>query len=152
MKEDDFEFQMKLKMKINLEKEKELRKEFEKIKNENEKLTNDLKNRQKMEEYRFIHLDREHEQEINDKNAEFENVINSLDKERVINQGEISSLTNDKKKLDNELKICSKELEKRDEEIKRHIDTILSLRKEHEKKEGNWINDKFEEKGFFKFW
>ena len=53
--------------------------------------------RQKMEEYRFIHLDREHEQEINDKNAEFENVINSLDKERVINQGEISSLTNDKK-------------------------------------------------------
>ena len=52
-----------------------------------------------MEEYRFIHLDREHEQEINDKNAEFENVISRLDKERVLNQGEISSLTNDKKKI-----------------------------------------------------
>ena len=130
LKKKDESFEKKFK-----EIDKELRKEFEKIKNENEKLTNDLKNRQKMEEYRFIHLDREHEQEINDKNAEFENVINSLDKERVINQGEISSLTNDKKKLDNELKICSKELEKRDEEIKRHIDTILSLRKEHEKKE-----------------
>ena len=130
LKKKDESFEKKFK-----EIDKELRKEFEKIKNENEKLTNDLKTRQKMEEYRFIHLDREHEQEINDKNAEFENVISKLDKERVLNQGEISSLTNDKKKLDNELKICEKELEKRGEEIKRHIETIHSLRKENEKKE-----------------
>ena len=50
---------------------------------------------QKMEEYKFIHLDQEHEQEINLKNEEFENVINKLEKERLLNQGEISSLTND---------------------------------------------------------
>ena len=130
LKKKDESFEKKFK-----EIDKELRKEFEKIKNENDKLTNDLKTRQKMEEYRFIHLDREHEQEINDKNAEFENVINKLDKERVLNQGEISSLTNDKKKLDNELKICEKELEKRGEEIKRHIENIHLLRKENEKKE-----------------
>ena len=130
LKKKDESFEKKFK-----EIDKELRKEFEKIKNENEKLTNDLKTRQKMEEYRFIHLDREHEQEINDKNAEFENVINKLEKERVINQGEISSLTNDKKKLDNELKICGRELEKRGEEIKRHIETIHILRRENEKKE-----------------
>ena len=37
--------------------------------------------------------------------------------------------------MDNELKICEKELEKRGEEIKRHIETIHSLRKENEKKE-----------------
>ena len=130
LKKKDESFEKKFK-----EIDKELRKEFEKIKNENEKLTNDLKLRQKMEEYRFIHLDREHEQEINDKNKEFENVINKLDKERVLNQGEISSLTNDKKKLDNELKLCEKELEKKGDEIKRHIETIHILRKENEKKE-----------------
>ena len=55
--------------------------------------------------------------------------------ERILNQGEISSLTNDKKKLDNELKICEKELQKRGEEIKRHIENIHLLRKENEKKE-----------------
>ena len=40
-----------------------------------------------------------------------------------------------KKKLDNELKSCEKELEKRGEEIKRHIEVIHLLRKENEKKE-----------------
>ena len=53
-----------------------------------------------MEEYKFVHLDQEHEQEINLKNEEFENVINKLEKERLLNQGEISSLTNDKNILD----------------------------------------------------
>ena len=46
--------------------------------------------------------------------------IYKLDKERVLNQGEISSLTNDKKKLDNELKLCEKELGKKGEEIKKN--------------------------------
>ena len=88
-----------------------------------------------MEEYKFIHLDQEHEQEINYKNEEFENVISKLEKERLLNQGEISSLTNDKKKLDNELHICERELKKKSEEIKRHIETIHTLRKENERKE-----------------
>ena len=130
LKKKDESFEKKFK-----EIDKELRKEFEKIKNDNEKLTNDLKMRQKMEEYKFIHLDQEHEQEINDKNEEFENVISKLEKERLINQGEISSLANDKKKLDNELHSCERELKKKAEEIKRHIETIHTLRKENEKKE-----------------
>ena len=130
LKKKDESFEKKFK-----EIDKELRKEFEKIKNDNEKLTNDLKMRQKMEEYKFIHLDQEHEQEINDKNEEFENVISKLEKERLINQGEISSLSNDKKKLDNELHSCERELKKKTEEIKRHIETIHTLRKENEKKE-----------------
>jgi len=130
LKKKDESFEKKFK-----EIDKELRKEFEKIKNDNEKLTNDLKMRQKMEEYKFIHLDQEHEQEINDKNEEFENVISKLEKERLINQGEISSLANDKKKLDNELHSCERELKKKTEEIKRHIETIHTLRKENEKKE-----------------
>ena len=115
--------------------DKELRGQFEKIKNDNERLTNDLKIRQKMEEYKFIHLDQEHEQEINDKNEEFEKVINRLEKEKVLNLGEIASLANDKKKLDNELKNCERELRKKTEEINRHIENIHTLRKENEKKE-----------------
>ena len=72
-----------------------------------------------MEEYKFVHLDQEHEQEINLKNEEFENVINKLEKERLLNQGEISSLTNDKKKLDNELQLCERELKKN---LKKFVD------------------------------
>ena len=130
LKKKDESFEKKFK-----EIDKELRREFEKIKHDNEKLTNDLKMRQKMEEYKFIHLDQEHEQEINYKNEEFESVINKLEKERLLNQGEISSLTNDKKKLDNELHLCERELKKKSEEIRRHIETIHTLRKENEKKE-----------------
>ena len=130
LKKKDEGFEKKFK-----EIDKELRKEFEKIKNDNEKLTNDLKNRQKMEEYKFLHLDQEHEEEINLKNAEFESVINKLEKEKLLHQGEISALTNDKKKLDNELKLCDKELKTKSEEILRHVETIRTLRKENERKE-----------------
>ena len=73
--------------------------------------------------------------------------IYKLDKERILNQGEISSLINDKKKLDNELKLCEKELEKKGEEIKRYIETIYILRKEKKIKRNRikFIKDKKEE-------
>ena len=41
----------------------ELRNKFEEIKNNNDKLSNELSLRQKLEEYKFIHLDQEHEQD-----------------------------------------------------------------------------------------
>ena len=113
----------------------ELRSQYEEIKNDNEKLTNDLKLRQKMEEYKFIHLDQEHEQEISYKNEKFQSVINKLEKERLATLSDISSLANDKKKLDNELSSCASELKKKNEEIKRHIETIKSLRMANEMKE-----------------
>ena len=39
--------------------DQELRTKFEEIKNNNDKLTNELNTRQKLEEYKFIHLDQE---------------------------------------------------------------------------------------------
>ena len=73
--------------------------------------------------------------------------IYKLDKERILNQGEISSLINDKKKLDNELKLCEKELGKKGEEIKRYVETIYILRKEKKIKRNRikFIKDKKEE-------
>ena len=50
-------------------------------------------------EHKFIHLDQEHEQEINYNNEEFETIITKMEKERSVNQGEIATLTDEKKKL-----------------------------------------------------
>ena len=77
----------------------ELRTKFEEIKNNNDKLSNELQLRQKLEEYKFIHLEQEHKQEINYNNEEFETVITKMEKERLVNQGEIATLTDEKKKL-----------------------------------------------------
>ena len=113
----------------------ELRNKFEEIKNNNDKLSNELTLRQKLEEYKFIHLDQEHEQEINYKNEKFETEIAKMEKERLVNQGEISTLNNDKKKLLNELNICENEIKKKNEEIKRYQETIQNLREANEMKE-----------------
>ena len=113
----------------------ELRTKFEEIKNNNDKLSNELQLRQKLEEYKFIHLDQEHEQEINYNNEKFETIITKMEKERLVNQGEIATLTDEKKKLISELNKCETELKKKNDEIKRHIDTIKALRQINEMKE-----------------
>ena len=115
--------------------DQELRTKFEEIKNNNDKLTNELQLRQKLEEYKFIHLDQEHEQEINYKNEKFETIITKMEKEKLINQGEIATLQDEKKKFINELNKCEVEIKKKNDEIKRHLETIQSLRKANEMKE-----------------
>ena len=115
--------------------DKELRGQFEKIKNDNERLTNDLKIRQKMEEYKFIHLDQEHEQEVNYKNEKFESIIAKMEEERLANQAKVAELKKEKQKRINELGNRETELKKKNEEIKRHLDTIKTLKEANEMKE-----------------
>ena len=115
--------------------DQELRTKFEEIKNNNDKLTNELNTRQKLEEYKFIHLDQEHEQEINYKNEKFETIIAKMEKEKLSNQGEISTLNNEKKKLLKEKEKLENEIKHQKEEIERHIKNIESLRKANEMKE-----------------
>ena len=115
--------------------DQELRTKFEEIKNNNDKLTNELNTRQKLEEYKFIHLDQEHEQEINYKNEKFETIIAKMEKEKLSNQGEISTLNNEKKKLLKEKEKLENEIKHQQEEIERHIKNIESLRKANEMKE-----------------
>ena len=113
----------------------ELRNKFEEIKNNNDKLSNELSLRQKLEEYKFIHLDQEHEQEINYNNEKFETIITKMEKERLVNQGEIATLLDEKKKLIGELNKCETEIKKKNDEIKRHLESIQALRKANEMKE-----------------
>ena len=56
-----------------------------------------------MEEYKFIHLDQEHQQKIKYNNEKFEKIITKMEKERLVNQGDIDTLADEKKKLISEL-------------------------------------------------
>ena len=47
-------------------------------------------NKQKIEEYKFINQDQQHEYEIKHKNEKFTSVINKLNKESLVQQGENS--------------------------------------------------------------
>lgn len=113
----------------------ELKTKLKEIQNNNDKLSNELKLRQQLEEYKFIHLDQEHEQEINYKNEKFESIIARMEEERLANQAKVAELKKEKQKRINELGSHETELKKKNEEIKRHLDTIKTLREANEMKE-----------------
>ena len=95
----------------------------------------ELKLRTQLEEYKFIHLDQEHEQEVNYKNEKFESLIAKMEEERLANHAKVAELKKEKQKKINELNSHESELKKKNEEIKRHIDTIKTLKEANEMKE-----------------
>jgi len=113
----------------------ELKNKLDEIQNNNDKLSNELKLRQQLEEYKFIHLDQEHEQEVNYKNEKFESIIAKMEEERLANQAKVAELKKEKQKRINELGNRETELKKKNEEIKRHLDTIKTLKEANEMKE-----------------
>ena len=113
----------------------ELKNKLKEIQNNNDKLSSELKLRTQLEEYKFIHLDQEHEQEINYKNEKFESLIAKMEEERLANHAKIAELKKEKQKKINELNSHESELKKKNEEIKRHIDTIKTLKEANEMKE-----------------
>ena len=113
----------------------ELKTKLREIQNNNDKLSNELKLRTQLEEYKFIHLDQEHEQEINYKNEKFESIIAKMEEERLANQSKVAELKKEKQKKINDLGSHEAELKKKNEEIKRHLDTIKTLKEANEMKE-----------------
>jgi hypothetical protein len=113
----------------------ELKTKLKEIQNNNDKLSNELKLRTQLEEYKFIHLDQEHEQEINYKNEKFESTIARMEEERLANQSKVAELKKEKQKKINDLGSHEAELKKKNEEIKRHLDTIKTLKEANEMKE-----------------
>ena len=113
----------------------ELKTKLKEIQNNNDKLSNELKLRTQLEEYKFIHLDQEHEQEINYKNEKFESIIARMEEERLANQAKVAELKKEKQKKINDLGSHEAELKKKNEEIKRHLDTIKTLKEANEMKE-----------------
>ena len=113
----------------------ELKTKLKEIQNNNDKLSNELKLRTQLEEYKFIHLDQEHEQEINYKNEKFESIIAKMEEERLANQAKVAELKKEKQKKINNLGSHEAELKKKNEEIKRHLDTIKTLKEANEMKE-----------------
>ena len=113
----------------------ELKNKLKEIQNNNDKLSNELKLRKQLEEYKFIHLDQEHEQEVNYKNEKFESIIAKMEEERLANHAKVAELKKEKQKKINDLNSQESELKKKNEEIKRHIDTIKTLKEANEMKE-----------------
>ena len=113
----------------------ELKNKLKEIQNNNDKLSSELKLRTQLEEYKFIHLDQEHEQEVNYKNEKFESIIAKMEEERLANHAKVSELKKEKQKKINDLNSHESELKKKNEEIKRHIDTIKTLKEANEMKE-----------------
>ena len=113
----------------------ELKNKLKEIQNNNDKLSSELKLRTQLEEYKFIHLDQEHEQEVNYKNEKFESLIAKMEEERLANHAKVAELKKEKQKKINELNSHETELKKKNEEIKRHIDTIKTLKEANEMKE-----------------
>ena len=113
----------------------ELKTKLREIQNNNDKLSNELKLRTQLEEYKFIHLDQEHEQEINYKYEKFESTIARMEEERLANQSKVAELKKEKQKKINDLGSHEAELKKKNEEIKRHLDTIKTLKEANEMKE-----------------
>ena len=113
----------------------ELKNKLKEIQNNNDKLSSELKLRTQLEEYKFIHLDQEHEQEVNYKNEKFESIIAKMEEERLANHAKVAELKKEKQKKINDLNSHESELKKKNEEIKRHIDTIKTLKEANEMKE-----------------
>ena len=113
----------------------ELKNKLKEIQNNNDKLSSELKLRTQLEEYKFIHLDQEHEQEVNYKNEKFESLIAKMEEERLANHAKVAELKKEKQKKINELNSQESELKKKNEEIKRYIDTIKTLKETNEMKE-----------------
>ena len=113
----------------------ELKNKLKEIQNNNDKLSSELKLRTQLEEYKFIHLDQEHEQEVNYKNEKFESIIAKMEEERLANHAKVAELKKEKQKKINDLNSHESELKKKNEEIKRHLDTIKTLKEANEMKE-----------------
>lgn len=92
--------------------ELELRKKFDELKLNNTKLTEELQQRQKLEDLKFNHLDNEHEQEMFYKQEKYETVITKL-------LGEISKLQNDFKQKCEQLANKEANLIEKENEIKK---------------------------------
>ena len=76
----------------------ELKNKLKEIQNNNDKLSSELKLRTQLEEYKFIHLDQEHEQEVNYKNEKFESIIAKMEEERLANHAKVAELKKEKQK------------------------------------------------------
>ncbi len=91
--------------------ESELRKKFDELKVNNIKLTDEISQRQKLEQMKFNHLDQEHEQEINFKQEKYEKEITKL-------KEEIARLQNDYKQKCEQLVAKEASLLERENEVK----------------------------------
>jgi hypothetical protein len=87
MKKKDDEYDKKFR-----DLENELRKKFDELKLNNDKLSDELNQRQKMEELKFVHLDKEHEQEISYKEEKYEKLIAQMKEDKIKMQNEIAQL------------------------------------------------------------
>lgn len=130
MKKKDDEYEKKFR-----DLERELRKEFDELKLNNDKLVDELHQRQKMEEMKFVHLDQEHEQEITYKVEHYENMLAHEKKVRLDNQSEISMHKDQKLKLEQEKNEKENENKKLTEELERLMVSNANLKNIIDKKD-----------------
>jgi len=130
MNQKDQEYEKKFK-----DFELELRKKFEELKSNNDKLVEELHQREKLEELKFVHLDQEHEQEIAYKIENYEKVLAQEKNIKIMNQNEILSLKDQKIKLEQEKTEKENTIKKFSDELERQIFSNQNLKKIIEQKE-----------------
>lgn len=106
--------------------ESELRKKFDELKVNNNKLTEEITQRQKLEQLKFNHLDQEHEQELYFKQEKYEKEITKL-------REEIAKLQNDFKQKCEQLVAKEGTLLERENEVKKLEEQKLLLTTQNEK-------------------
>jgi chromosome segregation ATPase len=139
LKRKDDEYERKFR-----ELEKDLRKKFEELKSNNDKLGEELNQRQRIEELKFLHLDQEHEQEISYKIEHYENLLAHEKKTIIESQNEISLLKDQKTKLEQEKVEQENENKKLAEEIERLTVSTHNLKNIIDKKDKD--NDELKKK------
>lgn len=121
LKKKDEEYEKKFKLL-----ESELRKKFDELKVNNVKLTEELAQRQKLEQLKFNHLDQEHEQEIYFKQEKYEKEITRL-------KESIAKLQNDFKQKSDQLIAKEASLLERENEVKNLKEQKSLLTNQNEK-------------------
>ena len=118
-KDDEYEHKFRLL-------ESELRKKFDELKLNNNKLTDEIGQRQKLEQMKFNHLDQEHEQELFFKQEKYEIEITKL-------REEIAKLQNDFKQKCEQLISKEATLLERENEVKKLDEQKVLLTNQNEK-------------------
>lgn len=123
--------------------EHELRRKFDELKLNNEKLKDDLDGNRRLEELKFVHLDKEHEQEIEYKQEKYEKLLAQLKEEKLKMQNEIAQLKDNLKIKEASNQEKDNLIKKLNEQKEQQAIALINARKVNDQKDKEFNELKF---------